>query len=159
MSDESKLPEPAPADLTVPAPDRDSGVYGISVAAELVGMGAQNLRLYESRGLLEPERTHGGTRRYSANDLERLRRIGDLLSAGLNLAGIGMVMDLERENARLRDDRTGPVGTEATSDPPARAEGAGGAPSPGEQEDPAERRDQAHAVGDSTPGPHPPDRT
>ena len=74
------------------APDGDHGVYGISVAADLVGMGVQNLRLYEARGLIEPERTDGGTRRYSANDLDRLRRIGDLLDAGLNLAGIGMVL-------------------------------------------------------------------
>ena len=50
----------------MPAPDGDRGVYGISVAAELVGMGMQNLRLYEARGLLEPARTDGGTRRYSA---------------------------------------------------------------------------------------------
>ncbi|PKW25646.1 MerR family transcriptional regulator [Phycicoccus duodecadis] len=88
--------------MTVPAPDDDRGVYGISVAAGLVGMGVQNLRLYEARGLLEPQRTDGGTRRYSANDLDRLRRIGDLLAAGLNLAGIGMVLHLEAENARLR---------------------------------------------------------
>jgi DNA-binding transcriptional MerR regulator len=91
-----------------PAPDGDRGVYGISVAADLVGMGVQNLRLYEARGLLEPERTQGGTRRYSANDLDRLRRIGDLLDAGLNLAGIGMVLDLEGENARLRDAKEDP---------------------------------------------------
>ncbi len=84
------------------SPDGDHGVYGITVAADLVGMGVQNLRLYEARGLIEPERTDGGTRRYSANDLVRLRRIGDLLDAGLNLAGIGMVLALEGENARLR---------------------------------------------------------
>jgi len=83
-------------------PDRARGVYGISVAAELVGTGVQNLRAYEARGLLEPERTVGGTRRYSANDLDRLRRIGDLLDAGLNLAGIAMVMELQDENSRLR---------------------------------------------------------
>lgn len=83
-------------------PGVDRGVYGISVAAELVGMGVQTLRLYESRGLLEPERTAGGTRRYSANDLERLRRIGELVAGGLNLAGIAMVLDLEAENIRLR---------------------------------------------------------
>ena len=88
-----------------PDHDGDRGVYGISVAAELVGMGAQNLRLYEARGLLEPSRSERGTRRYSTNDLERLRRIGDLLGAGLNLAGIGMVLDLEIENARLRADQ------------------------------------------------------
>jgi MerR family transcriptional regulator/heat shock protein HspR len=85
-----------------PSPDADRGVYGITTAAELVGMGVQNLRLYEARGLLEPDRTDGGTRRYSAEDLDRLRRIGDLLEAGLNLAGIGMVLGLENENAQLR---------------------------------------------------------
>ncbi len=84
----------------------ERGVYGISVAGELVGMGAQTLRLYEARGLLEPERTQGGTRRYSANDLDRLRRIGDLLEAGLNLAGIAMVLDLELENSQLRAGNT-----------------------------------------------------
>lgn len=89
-------------------PDAARGVYGISVAAELVGMGVQTLRLYEARGLLEPERTGGGTRRYSANDLDRLRRIGDLLEAGLNLAGIAMVLELEAENRQLRDDRGRP---------------------------------------------------
>ena len=88
-----------------PAPDAARGVYGISVAAELVGTGVQNLRAYEARGLLEPERTEGGTRRYSANDLDRLRRIGDLLEAGLNLAGIAMVMDLQDENNQLRADK------------------------------------------------------
>jgi len=77
-------------------------VYGISVAAELVGTGAQNLRAYEAHGLLEPTRTEGGTRRYSPNDLDRLRRIGELLKAGLNLAGIAMVLDLQDENNRLR---------------------------------------------------------
>jgi DNA-binding transcriptional MerR regulator len=89
----------------VPRPDQARGVYGIAVAAELVGMGIQNLRAYEARGLLEPERTEGGTRRYSANDLDRLRRIGDLLEAGLNLAGIAMVMDLQDENTQLRADK------------------------------------------------------
>ena len=81
----------------------DRGVYGISVAAELVGMGVQNLRLYEARGLLQPARTDGGTRRYSADDLARLRRISELLDAGVNLAGIGMVLDLQDENQQLRD--------------------------------------------------------
>src|SRR6476620_589638 len=83
----------------------DRGVYGVSIAAELVGMGAQNLRLYEARGLLEPARTEGGTRRYSADDLDRLRRISDLLGAGLNLAGIAMVLALEAENTALRARR------------------------------------------------------
>jgi MerR family transcriptional regulator, heat shock protein HspR len=88
-----------------PQPSADRGVYGISVAAELVGMGVQTLRLYESRGLLEPARTAGGTRRYSDHDLDRLRRIGQLLDDGLNIAGIALVLDLEAENTRLRDRR------------------------------------------------------
>jgi DNA-binding transcriptional MerR regulator len=67
-------------------------------------MQVQNLRVYERRGLLEPARTEGGTRRYSENDLTRLRRIGELLGAGLNLAGIAMVLDLEEDNARLRQE-------------------------------------------------------
>ena len=87
----------------VSRPERQRGVYGISVAAELVGTGVQNLRSYEARGLLEPDRTEGGTRRYSAADLDRLRRIGDLLAAGLNLAGIGMVLDLEAQNRELEN--------------------------------------------------------
>jgi DNA-binding transcriptional MerR regulator len=84
-------------------PGPEQGVYGISVAAELVGMGAQTLRLYEERGLLEPERTAGGTRRYSQDDLDRLHRIGQLLGEGLNLAGVAVVLELERDNARLRE--------------------------------------------------------
>lgn len=84
--------------------DPTRGVYGISVAAELAGMGSQNLRLYERRGLLEPDRTEGGTRRYSSDDVERLRRIGELLAAGLNLAGIALVLDLEADNAQLRSE-------------------------------------------------------
>jgi MerR family transcriptional regulator/heat shock protein HspR len=83
-----------------PAPD--AAIYAISVAAELVGTGVQNLRLYEARGLVEPARTAGGTRRYSENDVQQLRRIGELLEAGLNLAGIAMVIELEAENDTLR---------------------------------------------------------
>jgi DNA-binding transcriptional MerR regulator len=91
--------------MTRSSPDPNQGVYGISVAADLVGLGVQTLRLYESRGLLEPDRTAGGTRRYSANDLDRLRRISELLDAGLNLVGIGMVLDLEAQNAQLRAEQ------------------------------------------------------
>jgi DNA-binding transcriptional MerR regulator len=91
--------------VDVARPEDERGVYGISVAAELVGMGVQNLRAYEARGLLEPERTEGGTRRYSGNDLDRLRRIGALLEAGLNLAGVAMVMDLQDENSQLRAEK------------------------------------------------------
>ncbi len=83
-------------------------VFGISVVADLLGTGVQNLRAYERRGLLEPARTAGGTRLYSEADVVRLRRIGELLARGLNLAGIAMVLDLEADNTRLRaelDDR------------------------------------------------------
>ncbi len=79
------------------------GVYGITTAAELVGIDPQSLRLYERRGLLQPARTDGGTRRYCADDLDRLRRIRELLDAGLNLAGIALVVELEQDNAALRD--------------------------------------------------------
>jgi DNA-binding transcriptional MerR regulator len=85
-------------------PDPGRGVYAISVAAELVGMGPQTLRLYERRGLLEPVRSGGGTRRYSSEDLERLRRIAHLLATGLNLTGVAMVLDLQDTNARLQAD-------------------------------------------------------
>jgi MerR family transcriptional regulator/heat shock protein HspR len=84
-----------------PAED-DRGVYGISVAAGLVGTGVQNLRLYERRGLLEPSRTEGGTRLYSRNDVTRLHRITELLDAGLNLAGVAMVLDLQDDLAEAR---------------------------------------------------------
>jgi len=84
--------------------DPTRGVYGISVAADLVGTGIQNLRAYEKRGLLEPQRTEGGTRLYSEDDLARLVRIGELLAAGLNLAGVAMVLELEADNSRLRDE-------------------------------------------------------
>jgi MerR family transcriptional regulator, heat shock protein HspR len=83
-------------------PDPTRGIYGISVAAELVGTGVQNLRVYERRGLVDPARTDGGTRLYSDRDIERLRRIALLLGEGLNLAGIAMVLELEADNARLR---------------------------------------------------------
>ena len=78
------------------------GLFGISVVADLVGTGVQNLRAYERRGLIEPARTSGGTRLYSEADVSRLRRIAELLAGGLNLAGIAMVLDLEADNARLR---------------------------------------------------------
>ena len=80
----------------------DRGVYAISVAAEMVSMEIQNLRVYERRGLLRPDRTAGGTRLYSADDVERLERIRDLLADGLNLAGIARVLELEDEVVRLR---------------------------------------------------------
>jgi MerR family transcriptional regulator, heat shock protein HspR len=82
--------------------ERSRGVYAISVASEMVSMEIQNLRVYERRGLVEPDRSAGGTRRYSPADIERLHRIRDLLAEGLNLAGIGRVLALEEEVRRLR---------------------------------------------------------
>jgi DNA-binding transcriptional MerR regulator len=80
----------------------DVVVFAISVAAEMTSMQIQNLRVYERRGLVEPDRTAGGTRLYSPADIERLHRIRELLAAGLNLAGVAAVVRLEAENAALR---------------------------------------------------------
>lgn len=81
--------------------DRSRGVFAISVAAAMVSMEIQNLRVYERRGLLEPDRTEGGTRLYSSDDIDRLHRIRELLAAGLNLAGIARVLELEEQVRRL----------------------------------------------------------
>ena len=83
--------------------DPTRAVYGISVASELSGLEQQSLRLYESRGLLDPARTAGGTRRYSADDIDTLRHIAELLAQGLNLAGVARVLELERANAALTE--------------------------------------------------------
>ncbi len=88
-------------------PDRRTStraVYVISVAAELAGVHPQTLRIYERKGLVDPARTGGGSRRYSERDLERLRRIQELTNNGLNLEGVRRVMALEDEVARLRRD-------------------------------------------------------
>jgi MerR family transcriptional regulator/heat shock protein HspR len=77
-------------------------VYVISVAAELAGVHPQTLRIYERKGLVDPARTGGGSRRYSERDIERLRRIQDLTNAGLNLEGVKRVMELEDQNETLR---------------------------------------------------------
>ncbi len=79
-------------------------VYVISVAAELAGVHAQTLRIYERKGLVEPARTPGGSRRYSDLDINRLQRIQELTNEGLNLAGVKRVMDLEAEVERLRHE-------------------------------------------------------
>jgi DNA-binding transcriptional MerR regulator len=80
----------------------DRAVFAISVAAELAGTAVQNLRVYERHGLVEPERTGGGTRRYSEADVERLVRIRQLLDEGLNLVGVARVLELQDEVIRLR---------------------------------------------------------
>lgn len=76
-------------------------LYGITVAAELVGLGEQTLRLYERKGLLTPSRTSGGTRRYSNDDLDLLRRVTALLDEGVNLAGARRILELEAANHAL----------------------------------------------------------
>src|SRR5271155_817181 len=81
---------------------RSRAVYVISVAAELAGVHPQTLRVYERRGLVDPLRTGGGSRRYSEKDLERLRRIQDLTAEGLNLEGVRKVLVLEAEVERLQ---------------------------------------------------------
>src|SRR5438093_1769202 len=92
----------APTRAEKPASGR--GVYVISVAAELAGVHPQTLRIYERKGLLDPARTGGGSRRYSDRDIEQLRRIQELTGAGLNLAGVKAVIELEEELARLRQE-------------------------------------------------------
>ncbi|HEX8804076.1 MAG TPA: helix-turn-helix transcriptional regulator [Acidimicrobiales bacterium] len=77
-------------------------VYVISVAAELAGVHPQTLRIYERKGLVDPARTAGGSRRYSDADIEVLRRIQELTTDGLNLAGVQRVLELESEVARLQ---------------------------------------------------------
>jgi MerR family transcriptional regulator/heat shock protein HspR len=79
-------------------------VYVISVAAELAGVHPQTLRIYERKGLLDPARTVGGSRRYSDVDIEQLQRIQELTSAGLNLEGVKRVLELEAEVASLRSE-------------------------------------------------------
>ncbi len=75
----------------------DRAVYVISVAAELAGVHPQTLRIYERKGLIEPQRTEGRSRRYSERDIALLRRIQELTNAGVSLAGVQKVLDLERE--------------------------------------------------------------
>jgi MerR family transcriptional regulator/heat shock protein HspR len=80
----------------------DRAVYVISVAAELAGVHPQTLRIYERKGLVDPARTAGGSRRYSDADIAQLRRIQELTNEGLNLAGVQKVLELEAEVADLR---------------------------------------------------------
>ena len=81
---------------------RTEAVYVISVAAELAGVHPQTLRIYERKGLVDPARTAGGSRRYSDADIRVLQRIQELTTEGLNLAGVQRVLELEAENERLQ---------------------------------------------------------
>src|SRR6188474_324965 len=83
--------------------DHDRGVFMISVAAELAEMHPQTLRMYEARGLIEPQRSPKGTRLYSQDDVERLRRIQQMTNElGLNLAGVEQVLEMEEQLERAR---------------------------------------------------------
>lgn len=91
-------------DPIVVPPDPTRAVYVISVAAELAGVHAQTLRIYERKGLVEPARTPGGSRRYSEIDIALLRRIQELTNEGLNLAGVKRVLALEHRVAQLESE-------------------------------------------------------
>lgn len=86
--------------------DQNRALYIISVAAELAGVHAQTLRIYERKGLIEPQRTQGGSRRYSDLDIALLRRIQELTREGVSLVGVSKILDLEvelgRAQARIR---------------------------------------------------------
>ncbi len=82
----------------------DMGVFMISVAAQLANLHPQTLRMYEARGLIEPKRSPKGTRLYSQEDVERLKRIQEMTAElGLNLAGVERVLALENEVERMQD--------------------------------------------------------
>jgi MerR family transcriptional regulator/heat shock protein HspR len=78
-------------------PDQRRALYIISVAAELAGVHAQTLRIYERKGLIEPARTEGGSRRYSERDIELLQRIQELTNEGVGLSGVRRILDLEAQ--------------------------------------------------------------
>jgi len=89
------------AQLPESSPRSSRAVYSIAVAAELAGVAEPTLRLYERKGLLTPHRTAGGTRRYSDDDVSRLRQVIELVAEGINLVGARRVLELEATNARL----------------------------------------------------------
>jgi MerR family transcriptional regulator/heat shock protein HspR len=100
----------------------DQGLFSISVAAELAGLHPQTLRIYARQGLLDPERSAGGTRRYSRRDIDRLHEICALTGEGLNMAGIRRVLQLQEETRRLQGELarlrqlSGPQGGEGEND-------------------------------------------
>ncbi len=149
LSDEQRAAVEALAAVTEAAPRDDGGVvtdaprpelvrdanravYVISVAAELAGVHPQTLRIYERKGLLDPARTGGGSRRFCERDLDRLRHIQELTATGLNLEGVRRVLELEAELARLRERARGRAGGRARRGrgdaPPVPARPGAGAP-------------------------------
>lgn len=94
-------------------PDPELGLYAISVASQLTGATPQTLRLYESKGLLDPARTDGGTRRYSRRDLDRVEEIMSMTAEGLTLDGIKRLLEMQAETEALRaeiEDLRGQLG-------------------------------------------------
>jgi MerR family transcriptional regulator, heat shock protein HspR len=90
------------APVTTPWTEPGRGLFSISVAAELSGLHPQTLRIYEREGLLDPARSPGGTRRYSTEDIGRLKQIMALTADGLNLAGVRRVLELQEETRQLQ---------------------------------------------------------
>ena len=98
-------------------PDPAQAVYVISVAAELTGMHPQTLRIYERKGLVQPARTGGGSRRYSDEDVALLRRIAELTSEGMNLVGVKKILVLEAKLAALEAELEAARRAQSTSSP------------------------------------------
>src|SRR2546425_11591727 len=100
------------ADMSSRNEDRDRALYVISVAAELAGVHPQTLRIYERKGLVEPQRTVGRSRRYSERDIRRLQRIQELTNEGVSLAGVKRIIALDEEleaargNVRRPEDQS-----------------------------------------------------
>lgn len=93
--------------MTGPWPEPERPLFSISVAAELSGLHPQTLRAYEREGFVEPARSPGGTRRYSGADVDRLREVSALAVAGVNIAGMRRILDLEKTVRTLQDKLTG----------------------------------------------------
>ena len=87
--------------------DDQRALYIISVAAELAGVHPQTLRIYERKGLIEPSRTEGRSRRYSDRDIALLQRIQELTNDGVSLAGVRRILELEAELEEMRDQVAG----------------------------------------------------
>jgi MerR family transcriptional regulator/heat shock protein HspR len=95
------------ARVKAPWPEPDRALFSISVAAELSGLHPQTLRAYEREGFVEPARSAGGTRRYSGAEVDRLREISALADAGVNIAGMRQILDLEKTIRRLQAKLSG----------------------------------------------------
>jgi MerR family transcriptional regulator, heat shock protein HspR len=93
--------------VSAPWPEPDRALFSISVAAELSGLHPQTLRAYEREGFVEPDRSPGGTRRYSGAEVDRLREISALADEGVNIAGMRRILDLQKTVRRLQSKLSG----------------------------------------------------